>query len=209
MLSSLLGTTVALCALVCAATAGSATAVRRQPNIVWFLTDDQDQMLGASFPEINGVGPMPKTKEKLATAGAMAENFYIHTPICNPSRSELLSGRYFHNIKTTKTPEWAMHVDEAAVNNNFSFAIALKEKAGYNTGMFGKYMNVMPSSVPPGWDAWMVWKSMDRSGLVGWSNSLTTASIGEWVCGLCGCVRIQMCMRASTVTPDKERERLL
>ena len=35
-----------------------------------------------------------------------------------------------------------MHVDEALVNN-FTFARSLKEKGGYNVGMFGKYLNVV------------------------------------------------------------------
>ena len=125
-----------------------------KPNIVYFLTDDQDQMLGGSFPEKNGgVGPMPQTKDLLAEGGATAENFFIHTPICNPSRSELLSGRYFHNIKTTGTSTWEMHVDEEFVNS-VSFSRSLKQ-SGYKLGLFGKYMNVMPNSLPPGWDAWM------------------------------------------------------
>ena len=84
----------------------------------------------------------------------MAERFYIHTPICNPSRSELLSGRYFHNIKAVDVAEWQMHVNESMVNEA-TFVRDLKEKANYNTGMFGKYMNVMPQDVPPGFDAWL------------------------------------------------------
>lgn len=141
--------------LTCAVVAARATDAGGKPNIVWFLTDDQDQMLGASFPQLNGgVGPMPKTKEVLADQGATAERFYIHTPICNPSRSELLSGRYFHNIKGVDIPQWAMHVNESYVNAN-TFVRDLNEKGGYHTGMFGKYMNMMPSSVPPGFDAWM------------------------------------------------------
>jgi hypothetical protein len=63
------------------------------PNIIWFLTDDQDQKLGGSFPMHNGVGPMPKTKIALADKGAMANNWFIHTPICCPSRAELVTGR--------------------------------------------------------------------------------------------------------------------
>ena len=115
------------------------------PNIVWFLTDDQDQMLGASFPELNGGrGPMPKTKRVLQEQEAMAERFYIHTPICNPSRSELLSGRYFHNIKGVNIKQWAMHVNETYVNQH-TFVRDLSEQANYHTGMFGKYMNVMPT----------------------------------------------------------------
>ena len=133
------------------------TAGAALPNIVWFLTDDQDQMLGASFPERNGgVGPMPKTKRTLQQQGATAERFYIHTPICNPSRNELLSGRYFHNIKGVggDIPKGAMHVNESYVNQH-TFVRDLREQANYHTGMFGKYMNVMPPAVPPGFDAWM------------------------------------------------------
>ena len=47
-----------------------------------------------------------------------------------------------------------MHVNESLVNP-VTFVRDLKERAGYNTGMFGKYLNVMPDSVPPGFDAWM------------------------------------------------------
>ena len=80
---------------------------------------------------------MPKTKELMADQGATAENFFVHTPICNPSRSELLSGRYFHNIKATGTPTWAMHVNETFVNAD-TFAKVLKEQGGYTVGGFGK-----------------------------------------------------------------------
>ena len=101
---------------------------------------------------------MPKTKVLMADQGSTAQNFYIHTPICCPSRSELLTGRYFHNIKATPThPAGSdgacMHVDENKVNNT-TFAKYLSE-AGYTVGMFGKYLNNVPSYVPLGYDAWL------------------------------------------------------
>ena len=72
------------------------------PNIVLFLTDDQDQMLGGSFPQ--HYPHMPKAQRLLADEGATATNFFVHTPICCPSRNELISGRYLHNIKML--PGW-------------------------------------------------------------------------------------------------------
>ena len=139
-----------------------AAPLTSRPNIVYFLTDDQDQVLGGSFPPRapGGATPMPKTNAKMALAGATATNFFVHTPICNPSRSELLSGRYFHNIKMvgTATPgaavDWSMHVNETKVNAA-TFAKTLQEQGGYTVGMFGKYLNVMPKDVPAGFDAWM------------------------------------------------------
>ena len=76
-----------------------------KPNIAFFLTDDQDQMLGGSFPTLNGATPMPQTRSLLAEQGATAGNFFVHTPICCPSRSELLTGKYFHNLKVDPTRE--------------------------------------------------------------------------------------------------------
>eukprot|EP00658_Telonema_sp_P-2_P079456 TRINITY_DN7683_c0_g1_i12.p1 TRINITY_DN7683_c0_g1~~TRINITY_DN7683_c0_g1_i12.p1 ORF type:complete len:451 (+),score=97.42 TRINITY_DN7683_c0_g1_i12:219-1571(+) len=135
-------------------------AAAAPPNIVLFLTDDQDQMLGGSFP-ITSPGaatPMPRTKALLAEQGATATNFFIHTPICCPSRSELLSGRYFHNLKRTVAGDSGdiicMHINETKVNNA-TFARSLSEQAGYSVGMFGKYLNNVPSTVPPGFDAWL------------------------------------------------------
>jgi len=124
------------------------------PNIIVFLTDGQDQMLGGSFPQKNGVGPMGKTQALMADMGITAENFYTHTPICNPSRCELLTGRYFHNIKSTQTQKHWNHVNQTKVWNH-TFVRELKEKAGYTTGLFGKFSNGKASSVPPGFDAWM------------------------------------------------------
>jgi N-acetylglucosamine-6-sulfatase len=76
---------------------------------------------------------MPRTRKLMEDEGGMALNFHIHTPICNPSRSELLSGRYFHNIKAVGGPVWSMHVNEERVNAA-TFAASLKQ-AGYTCGM--------------------------------------------------------------------------
>lgn len=127
-----------------------------RPNIVWFLTDDQDQQLGGSFPLTSEATPMPKTKKLLQDHGVHATNWYIHTPICSPSRSELLTGRYFHNLKRIGGEGYCagMHVNYSIVNRN-SFGQILKEEAGYATGLFGKYVNEMPAAPPSGWDAWL------------------------------------------------------
>jgi N-acetylglucosamine-6-sulfatase len=120
------------------------------PNLVFFLTDDQDQKLGGSFPMHNSVGPMPKTQKLLVEAGTMAENWFIHTPICCPSRSELVTGRYYHNLK--QQGGGCMHINEGLVNNE-TFARTLSEN-GWTVGMFGKYLNNNPKLPPIGIDAY-------------------------------------------------------
>ena len=74
-----------LCACGCRTSLAAATG-KGKPNIVWVLTDDQDQMLGGSFPPTapNGATPMPKTKKLMVDGGATAINFFIHTPVRNP-----------------------------------------------------------------------------------------------------------------------------
>ncbi|KAL1515903.1 hypothetical protein AB1Y20_002517 [Prymnesium parvum] len=108
---------------------GTKETAASHPNVVFVLTDDQDLMLGGGFPN-GGATPMPHTQRLLADQGAVATNFFAHTPICCPSRAQLLTGRYFHNLK----------------------------RAGYTVGVFGKWLNTVANwnDVPPGVDAWFV-----------------------------------------------------
>eukprot|EP00937_MAST-01D_sp_MAST-1D-sp2_P000049 g49.t1 len=110
------------------------------PNIIFSLTDDQDIELG-------GWDPMVQTRELLGPEsgrGAMLTNWRIHTPICSPSRSETVSGRYFHNIKSslavpppTLQPAASGHID-SSLYANASFGVHLRARKGYQVGMFGK-----------------------------------------------------------------------
>ncbi len=138
-----------------------------QPNIVLFLTDDQDEILGSR-------NAMPQAARLLAAKGAVASNWFIHTPVCCPSRAEYLTGRMFHRLRINgvnssyaKPPKVVMGkqgggcigegngcmcVNSTLVNQD-SFPMYLKA-AGYTVGMFGKHLNQCPSSMQSGFDRW-------------------------------------------------------
>ena len=62
---------------------------QNRPNIIFILADDY------GFHDIGYHGSEIKTPnlDKLASQGVKLENYYIQ-PICTPSRSQLMSGRY-------------------------------------------------------------------------------------------------------------------
>ena len=74
-----------------------------RPNFIILLTDDQDLELGS--PDI-----MPNLHSKIINNGITFSNSFISTPICCPSRSETMMGRYFHNVGGSDGD--CMHVDE-------------------------------------------------------------------------------------------------
>ncbi|KAK2887886.1 hypothetical protein Q8A73_019334 [Channa argus] len=124
-------------------------------NIILILADDQDVQLG-------GMTPMKKTKRLIGDAGATFVNAFTVTPLCCPSRSSILTGRYPHNHEVRNnsltgncsSPQWQKGPEAE------SFPIYLS-KQKYQTFFAGKYLNQYGRKeagdvvhVPPGWDQW-------------------------------------------------------
>jgi|EP01047_Picozoa_sp_COSAG01_P040723 hypothetical protein len=121
-----------------------------QKNVIVLLTDDQDLRLGS-------MRAMPYTSEHIGRAGVNISNFFVHTPICCPSRTTLLGGRFYHNNKVSLAGEYdpeapysgCMSMNTSLVFNpgfwESSIVATLKKKGGFATGLFGKVLNAMDS----------------------------------------------------------------
>jgi len=105
-----------------------------KPNILFILADD----LG--YNELNFMnrtrGIITPNLDALADAGVILKNYYVQ-PICSPTRSAMMTGRYTIRLGTQSnvvywdTP-WGVSLNETFIPNN------LKD-AGYRTAMFGKW----------------------------------------------------------------------
>merc|ERR1712196_129140 len=116
--------------------------------------------------------PMARTTELLGRHGATADHMFVNTPVCCPSRAQIVSGRYGHNnlvqASLGKGCMFANITSRDFIDNSIGARMA---SLGYRTGLLGKYMNnpacdcpadsgcvkrTVNSSrtVPPGWDRW-------------------------------------------------------
>ncbi|PBC31383.1 Extracellular sulfatase SULF-1 [Apis cerana cerana] len=119
----------------------------RKPNIVLILTDDQDVELasplivccGWSNPS-GSLNFMPRTLRRIRDEGAELRHAYVTTPMCCPSRSSLLTGRYVHNHEVftnndnCSSPQWQRD------HEPHSFAAYLSN-AGYRTAYFAEHLS--------------------------------------------------------------------
>ncbi|KAK7098810.1 N-acetylglucosamine-6-sulfatase-like [Littorina saxatilis] len=128
----------------------------KSPNIVFVLTDDQDT-------EVGGQIPIEKIRNLVGKEGITFQNMFVSSPLCCPSRSSIVTGKYVHNHHAANnslnggcsSDSWQKEQEPTA------FPVHLK-KAGYNTMFAGKYLNqygTKPAGgvahVPPGWDEWI------------------------------------------------------
>ncbi len=138
---------VALLVLVTGAAGTDAQAgVGERPNVVVIMTDDQD---------LASMRVMPKVRKLVGRKGTNFANSFASNPVCCPSRSTFLSGRYSHNtgIYRNSPP----HGGFASFDDSNTLPVWLQD-SGYYTALIGKYMNGYgaddPTYIPPGWSEW-------------------------------------------------------
>jgi len=121
-------------------------------NVVVVMTDDQS---------LRQTAEMPKLRRWAIRQGVTYPHAFIQSSTCCPSRASFLTGLFVarHGVQDNDlvgTPGgYATFVRNG--NENRSLALQLR-RAGYVTGLFGKYFNeygtLSPGVKPRGWDRW-------------------------------------------------------
>jgi len=140
---------------ICIPAANAAAAkdgVKKRPNVVFILTDDQRwNCLGLAD------GSVMKTPniDRLGREGVYFRNAFCTTSLCSPSRASILGGLYAHSH---------------GVSNNFTeYPVDLPtfprqlQKAGYQTAYVGKYhMGEKNDDKRPGFDYFVTHKGQGK-----------------------------------------------
>ena len=111
-----------------------------KPNIVLILADDQ----GWGDLGISGNNNLVTPNiDAIANNGVTFDHFYV-SPVCSPTRAELLTGRYFPRVGVYSTSSGGerLNLDETTLAEVF-------KQAGYATAAYGKWHNGMQPPYHP------------------------------------------------------------
>ncbi|GAB5363917.1 hypothetical protein AAMO2058_000924500 [Amorphochlora amoebiformis] len=140
----------------------------KKANIIIVLTDDQDALLNSTVYQ-------PHLMNKVAREGMTFTHAFANTPVCCPSRSSLLTGRYVHNHNAHNNTMEGNCASRSWSKSSELDTLATRIQAlGYYTLYAGKYLNNYGLNntgseenpgiqyVPPGWSQWYALKGNSR-----------------------------------------------
>lgn len=140
----------------------AAIAVAVPPNIIVFMTDDQN---------VSSLEVMSNVRALLAQQGVTFANNFVSYPLCCPSRATYLTGQYPHNhdVMWNSAPDGGYY----KLRGNETLPVWMT-RAGYQTAHIGKYLNGYgtqnPLEIPNGWGEW--YGSVDPSTYRMWGYTL-------------------------------------
>lgn len=106
-----------------------------RPNFIVILSDDQ---------RYDTMEYMPKTQALIFDQGVTFSQGYVSSPLCGPSRANILTGMHVHN--------------HGVLDNNGELKIGTfvedLQENGYFTGLVGKYINKWKGEPRPEYDYW-------------------------------------------------------
>jgi arylsulfatase A-like enzyme len=117
--------------------------------VVFILSDDH------RYDYMGFIGKVSWLKtpnmDRMAAEGAYIKNAFVTTSLCSPSRASILTGLYSHTHKVVD--------NSTPLPKGLTFFPQYLQKAGYQTGFFGKWHMGNDSGEPqPGFNHWEAFK---------------------------------------------------
>ncbi|NQZ76619.1 MAG: sulfatase [Ekhidna sp.] len=122
-----------------------------RPNVIFIYADDLGYGDLGSYGSDSIATPY---LDQMAEEGIRFTNFYTTSPICSPSRTSLLTGRY--QVRTGVTRVFFPNSLQGLDTTEYTMAEMFKEN-GYETGLIGKWhLGHLPQFLPDrhGFDYW-------------------------------------------------------
>ncbi|HEY7369699.1 MAG TPA: sulfatase [Thermoanaerobaculia bacterium] len=123
--------------------------LRRPPNIVVFLTDDQRQ--DAMSVAGNRILKTPNM-DRIAAEGVRFTESFVTNSLCGPSRASFLTGLYSHAHGVISNADPPAFGHQKGIEGHPTYP-ELLQKAGYRTAVVGKWHL---RGTPQGFDHWVI-----------------------------------------------------
>ncbi len=127
------------------------TARTAGPNIIFIMTDDQQQSAMSAYG--NKILKTPNL-DRIGVEGIRFTEMFVTNSLCAPSRASFLTGLYSHTHGvTTNGPPGSIFQNQPGLKDDQQTFVHLLRHAGYHTALVGKWHL---RSLPTGFDQWII-----------------------------------------------------